>query len=196
MIRTSVSSPSTVFDITYDRNLNLILIRNAYFLIALTDSLAGSLTDSLNHSLNLFLFTMTGISKSFYMCGAVDLVVLSLFAMYQLRLSFIASKIKKESLVVKKKRRMGFFGIKDVNAESVNIVLKKEKAMKIAKEKDIEREKEKEKEKVKAKAQKALLEANNFKDKQKKEADSAAAAVAAAMKAKSAALRKATSVKK
>ena len=124
------------------------------------------------------------------MCGAVDLVVLSLFAMYQLRLSFIASKIRKESLVVKKKRRMGFFRIKDVNAESANIVLKKEKAVKIAKEKDIEREKEK----AKAKAQKALLEAKKIKDKQKKEADSAAAAVA--MKAKSAALSKATSAKK
>ena len=130
------------------------------------------------------------------MCGAVDLVVLSLFAMYQLRLSFTASKIRKESLVVKKKRRLGFFRIKDVNAESANIVLKKEKAMKVAKEKDIEREKEKEK--TKAKAQKALLEAKNMKDKQKKEADSAATAAAAAtaMKAKSAALSKAISAKK
>ena len=123
------------------------------------------------------------------MCGAVDFVVLSLFAMYQLRLSFIDSKIRKESLAVKKKRRLGFFRIKDVNAESANIVLKKEKAMKISKEKDIEREKEK----TKAKAQKALLEAQNMKDRQQKEADSAATA---ALKAKTAALSKASSVKK
>lgn len=31
----------------------------------------------------------TGISKSFYMCGAVDFAVLSLFALYQLRLRLI-----------------------------------------------------------------------------------------------------------
>ena len=31
----------------------------------------------------------SGISKSFYLCGAVDLVVLSLFTLYQVRLHFL-----------------------------------------------------------------------------------------------------------
>ena len=119
---------------------------------------------------------MIGISKSFYMCGAVDLVALLLFAMYQLRLSFISNKIKKESLVLKKKKRFGLFTIKDVNEEKANIVLsqkekdkEKLKAKKIAKEVEIGM----------ARAQTSLSEAKKVKDNQKNKADSAAAAIQA-----------------
>ena len=127
---------------------------------------------------------MIGISKTFYMCGAVDLIVLSLFAMYQLRLSIINRPIKTESSVVKKKKMMGIFKIKDVKAEKADIILKekeKEKANKIAKEK----------------AKTLMLEAKKAKDKLKKAADSAAAAAAsAAVQAKTAASNKLFIVKK
>lgn len=140
---------------------------------------------------------MVGISKSFYMCGAVDLVVLSLFVMYQLRLSLISRPIKAE-LAGKKRNRLGFFQIKDVNAEKADVILKQKE-----KEKEIQKQKEKENAKAKKiakekeiakKAKESLLEAKKVKDRQKKDADNAAAmkakkeadsaAAAAALKAK------------
>ena len=142
---------------------------------------------------------MVGISKSFYMCGAVDLVVLSLFVMYQLRLSLISRPIKAE-LAAKKRNRLGFFKIKDVNAEKADIILKQKQKEK--KEKEVQKQKEVEKAKAKKiakekeiakKAKESSLEAKKVKDKQKKDADNAAAmkakkeadiAAAAALKAK------------